>query len=70
MMRIPIDYNRYLRADVIDLVLLPTELAGLHLCDIVLAEGEDCIPDRKAEVIALDGPRVTIRFLDPLPAAS
>ncbi len=68
MKRIPIDYNRYLRADVIELVLLPTELVGLHADDIVLAEGEDGIPDRKAEVLAIDGPRVTIRFLDPLPA--
>lgn len=70
MKRIPIDYNRYLRAEVIEVVLLPAELAGLRVHDIVVAEGEDGIPDRNAEVLATDGPRVTLRFLDPLPAAS
>lgn len=69
MKHIPIDYNRYLRADVIELVLLPAELAGLRAHDIVVAEGEDGIPDRKAEVLAIDGPRITLRFLEPLPAA-
>ncbi len=69
MKHVPIDYNRYLRADVVELVLLPAELAGLRTHDVVLAEGEDGIPDRKAEVLAIDGPRVTLRFLDPLSAA-
>ena len=70
MKRIPIDYTRYLRAEVVDLVLLPPELAGLHEREVVIASGEDGIPDRKAEVLKIDGARVTIHFLDPLPAAS
>ena len=65
MKRISIDYNRYLRAPVIELVVLPAERPGLHEHDIVIAEGEDGIADRKAEVLSISGPKVTIRFLEP-----
>lgn len=68
MTTIWIDYNRYLRADEITVPVRSSQLRLLSPGSVVLVQGDDGIPDRKAEVLSITGRNVRLHFQDPLPA--
>lgn len=62
-----IDYTRWLRSPVVEVALRARQRAGLHVGDLVIVDGEDGIPERKARVLSIVGPKVRLEFAVPLP---
>ena len=66
MTTIWIDYNRYLGAEEIVVPLRQSQLAELAPGVVVMVEGDDGIPERKATVLSIEGRSARLRFLDPI----
>jgi hypothetical protein len=70
MHRLTVDYTRYLRSPIVEVALFASERAGLNVGDMVLVNGEDGIPERRATVLSIDRGKVKLRFIDPVRATA
>ncbi|MCU1493837.1 MAG: hypothetical protein JWO62_1601 [Acidimicrobiaceae bacterium] len=70
MRTLTVDYTRYLRSPVVEVALLPSERAGLHIGETVFVNGEDGIPERRATVLSIDNGKAKLKFIDPVQASA
>ena len=64
MRTVTVDYIRYLRSATAETRLFPSEREGLAVGEVVTVAAEDGTPARRAEVTAINGSRVSLKFLE------
>jgi hypothetical protein len=64
--RVRVDYTRWLGSPVVEAPLRARQRAGLHIGNLLIVHGEDGIPERKARVLSIVGPKVRLEFVEPL----
>jgi hypothetical protein len=62
-----VDYTRWLRSPVVEVSLSARQRSSLHAGDLIIVDGEDGIPERKARILSIVGPKVRLEFVEPLP---
>ena len=67
MAHVRVDYTRWLRSPIVEIALGAGQRASLHVGDLVIVDGEDGIPERKARVLSIVGPKQQLEFVEPVP---